>query len=88
MEPCQQVFDCITSILSDLLEKPQEELAANPDADFIKDYQMTSLHIFPLISRLEDRLDIALDYSEFINRGNSINSTVEFVLPVVEKNNQ
>jgi len=49
---------------------------------------MTSLHLFPLISRLEDQLDIALDYSEFINKGKTINSAVDLVLTVVEKEKQ
>ena len=74
-----KTVDIIISEVAAATNKSTEEVAAVADSSFVDDLGMTSLEIFPLISKLEDEFDIEIDFADFLSKAGSVNAAVAFV---------
>ena len=84
MNPREQITNIFVTIIANILNKTEDEMLAKLDAKFKEDFEMTSLQYFPLISELEDKLDIEVDYSDFLTRALTVNDGVDFILAIVK----
>ena len=80
----KQVAETFVSVLAQIIEKPEAEVAANPGASFKEDYGMTSLQYFPLISEMEEKFDIEMDYSGFLLKALTVQDGIDFVYETVK----
>jgi len=79
----EQIFDVFVDVISNVLKKPKEEILSNLDAKFKDDFKMTSLQYFPLISQMEEKFDIEMDYSAFLRNVRTVNEGVDFMLAII-----
>lgn len=69
------MLTAITKVFS--VEK--DYLENNLDLRFVEDMNATSIQLFPIISALEDELDIEIQYQDFRRNGKSIQEAIDFV---------
>lgn len=86
MDLHEQVTDAFATIISNILNKPKEEIQSNLDAKLKEDFNMTSLQYFPLISGLEEKFDIEVDYAGFLTKALTVNDGIDFILAMVKDN--
>ena len=73
------VKETVVKVVADTTSKSVEEVAAAADASYIDELGMTSIEIFPIISELEDQLDVEIDFAAFLSQATSVNATVAFI---------
>ena len=71
--------------IADVFMMTPEEVRVNPETRFREDLAAVSLQYFPLISNLEEELDIALDFKEFQIAAPTFTKAVDFVWKTYEK---
>lgn len=79
MATTQEIQSIVTTKVAEVIGSTPEEVAAAPEASLIGDLGMTSIQIFPLISELEDQLDVEIDFAEFLTKAKTVGGTVEFI---------
>lgn len=84
MENGNRVRDAVIELIAVVKEKTAVEISANLDASFEKDYQFTSLEYFPLLSGLEEKFDIELDYAAFLTDIHTIREAIDFVAKAID----
>ncbi len=75
------MLTAITKVFS--VEK--DYLENNLDLRFVEDMNATSIQLFPIISALEDELDIEIQYQDFRRNGKSIQEAIDFVKDEYER---
>lgn len=81
----EQVLNIFADILAEVIARPREEIIANPNAKFSDDLGMTSVEYFPLICTLEEKLNVDVDFSEFLMSAHSLNEGTDFMVNVMNK---
>ena len=71
--------DIVIEVVASTINKTAEELAAAADASFTEELGMSSIEIFPIISELEDQLDVEIDFAAFLSEATSVNATVAYI---------
>ena len=74
-----QIKDIVVAAVAQASDRTVEEVEASADAAFFADLGMTSIQVFPLISELEDQLDVEIDFADFLTQAKTVNQTVTFV---------
>ena len=83
MSDREHIFDVFVDAISNILNKPKEEILSGLDAKFKDDFKMTSLQYFPLISKMEEMFDIELDYKAFLANVHTVNEGVNYMLAMI-----
>ncbi|MBP3399632.1 MAG: hypothetical protein J6K75_07740 [Erysipelotrichaceae bacterium] len=81
----ENVRNFYLGVLSQLLEKSEEELAECKDSRMIEDLGMTSMQLFPLIGALVDEYDIDVDYADFLTNVHTVNEGIDYVFSRIAK---
>lgn len=81
----KHVEEIFAQVLAKLTSKTEEEILADIDLAFNEDYGLTSMEYFPLIAELEDRLDLEIDYSEFLTKALNVRSGAAYIYEVMKR---
>lgn len=84
-----QINDNIKEIMITAMAKvfsvDKDTLNNNLNLNLLDDLHATSIQYFPVISALEDALDIELQYQDFRREGKTISDAIEFVVTEYQK---
>lgn len=84
MSTRDEVKNTVVKILAEVTEKDPQEISENLAASLKDDYKMTSMEYFPLISGLEEELNIEIDYSAFLLKAITVNDCIDFINEIVK----
>ena len=83
MADTAQIRSAVLQAITNVTGKTAEELEAVADASFADELDMTSVEFFPIISELEDALEIEIDFAGYLNNATSVNATVSYLESVM-----
>ena len=83
MADTAQIRSAVLQAITSVTGKTAEELEAVADASFTDELDMTSVEFFPIISELEDALEIEIDFAGYLNNATSVNATVSYLESVM-----
>lgn len=79
METRQKIIEVLNENIADIFMKDEEYIMAHHELNFRTDLKATSLQYYPLITEMEEQLDIELDAHDFQWKAHTIADAVEFV---------
>ena len=79
MDERERIAKILNETIADIFMLDLEYVASNPELNFRKDLKASSIQYFPLISELEEQLDIELDAHDFQWKAHTIAQAVVFV---------
>ena len=74
------IAEIVNASVADIFMKDLEYIASHHELNFRTDLNATSLQYFPLITELEEQLDIELDAHDFQWKAHTIGEAVDLVL--------
>lgn len=74
-----KITDLVVGQLAIIANKAPEDLRNNLGWNLSEDLNMTSVQLYPLISSLEDELDVELPFYEFVNQAETISAAIDYV---------
>lgn len=75
----EQVAEVVYASIADAFMMEETKISKHPELNFRTDLNATSLQYFPLISDIEDRLDIEMESHEFQWVAKTVEQAVDFV---------
>ena len=82
MDIRQKITDVLNAAIADIFMQEKEHVAANHELNFRTDLNATSLQYYPLITELEELLDIDIDAHDFQWKSYTIADAVDFLMEV------
>lgn len=79
MEIKERVKSTMLTAIRKAFSVEKEYLESNLNLNFFEDMKASSIQLFPIISALEDELDIEIQYQDFRRNGKTIAEAIEFV---------
>lgn len=79
MEIKERVKSTMLTAITKAFSVEKEYLESNLNLNFFEDMKASSIQLFPIISALEDELDIEIQYQDFRRNGKTIAEAIEFV---------
>lgn len=79
MEIKETIKSTMLTAITKAFSVEKEYLESNLNLSFFEDMNATSIQLFPIISALEDELDIEIQYQDFRRNGKTIAEAIEFV---------
>ena len=80
MEARQRIIEILNEGIADIFMKDKDFIAANHDMKFRTSLKATSMQYFPLITIIEEKLDIELDAHDFQYKAHTIGEAVDYIL--------
>ena len=85
MDLRERIKGTLLDAMAKVFELDRAALETRPDLNSINDLGATSIQFFPIISALEDELDIELQYQDFRRNGKTIQTAIDFVVQQYEE---
>ena len=82
MDNRQKITDVLNETIADIFMLDKAHIAAHHELNFRTDLNATSMQYFPLITELEERLDIDIDAYDFQNKSHTVGDAVDFLMDV------
>ena len=79
MDNRQKITEILNEAISDIFMQDKEYIASHHDLNFRKDLNASSIQYYPLITDLEELLDIDIDAHDFQYKSFTIGDAVEFL---------
>ena len=79
MDNTQKMTNILNEAVADIFMMETEYIAAHHELNFRKDLSASSIQYFPLITELEELLDIDIDIHEFQSKAHTIADAVVFL---------
>lgn len=84
MANIEKVKEIYVRLLTEITEKPEEEVMSHLEDNMHDALGVTSVQLFPLLAGLEEELDIEMDYAEFITDVKTANEGITYVSNLVQ----
>ena len=75
----EKIAEIVDQIVADVFNLDPAYVAAHPELNYRTDFGATSLHYFPLLSDLEEQLNVEVENHYFQNRASTVGETIEFM---------
>lgn len=82
MDIRQKITETLNAAIADIFMKDEEYIASHHELNFRTDLNATSLQYYPLITDLEELLDIDIDAHDFQWKSYTIADAVDFLMEV------
>ena len=79
MEVKETIKSTMLTAITKVFDVEKVRLETNLNLRFFEDMNATSIQLFPIISALEDELDIEIQYQDFRRNGKTIAEAIDFV---------
>jgi hypothetical protein len=80
MDIRQKIVDVLNETIADIFMKDKDFIAVHHELNFRMDLNATSMQYYPLITEMEEQLDIELDAHDFQWKAHTIEDAVDFVM--------
>ena len=80
MDIREKVTDIIESAVADVFMFDRDYVAANHGLKFREDLATSSIQYFPIVTALEEDLDIDIDFHEFQYESGTIKLAIDYVV--------
>lgn len=81
----EQIAEVVAESMADIFMMDKQDILNRPELDFRVDLNANSIQYFPLISDIEERLDIELEGHEFQWVAKTFSMAVDFVYEAYSK---
>lgn len=79
MDHRQKIIEVLNKSIADIFMEDADFIAANHEMKFRTNLKATSMQYYPLISEIEEQLDIELDAHDFQYKAHTIAEAVDYV---------
>jgi len=76
----QKITNTLNETVADIFMMETEHIAAHHELNFRKDLNASSIQYFPLITELEELLDLSIDLHDFQSKAHTIADAVVFLV--------
>lgn len=75
----QEIAEIVNKTVADVFNLDPAYVAEHPELNYRTDFGATSLHYFPLLSDLEEQLNVEVENHYFQNRASNVAETIDFM---------
>ena len=76
------VSTALFEVVADIFMLNEDDVATHPEWNFRTDLNATSLQYYPLITDLEERLDITIDAHDFQWTSHTVGDAIDFLMGI------
>ena len=80
----EEIAEMMISELAEIFMLDKEYVKAHPELRLREDLAATSMHYFPLIAALEEKLDIEVEFHEFQEHTPTVQATIDYAIELYE----
>lgn len=78
-----EIAELVIAEVADVFSLDKNYVAEHPDLNFRTDLGATSLQYFPLITELEEKLDIEMESHAFQSKAATVEAAIQYVTSLV-----
>jgi len=82
----EKIAEIVNAAVADVFMLETAHVAAHPELNYRVDFSATSMQYFPLISTLEEELNIEIESHDFQNKASTVGDTIDLMVAMVGAN--